>query len=456
MTMQKNITVCRNREYQLLSDKMAVFKKKTGLDNSFNRNGCWDKAQESRYMTSLVTGQAPSKIIVANIEECLEQTIPDSWDYIYFSRWLNAGFDKIAVDGNNRTTTIDKYLAGEVAILHGEYHIAGASFVIKSHNDNFKTHPKPLKDHIRDNVTVAVCEYVVAKRKDLSELFININDGIKLSDQELRNAILVPFADEIRKLSFEYGPKLKCIFRRQNVRLKIDEQLVLLSVYNKYGAGTDISKRAKNSAYTDNSAVWYNFSVEGGKKNIEDTLDLIAKYANAGFKDVSMLLDLHMLICHINSLKMKILDKEQFFKWFMRTENARWANKKILFVNEKRGESRNYAACCGVANANTMTARKELIISDFVKIDKGIVTEIDPERLFTPQQRYQMWSRQEGVCPQTGKIISEDDINNHDLWAADHVIPYSQGGETSIDNGELVCRKYNQKKGAKTNYKMAA
>jgi len=76
--------------------------------------------------------------------------------------------------------------------------------------------------------------------------------------------------------------------------------------------------------------------------------------------------------------------------------------------------------------------------------------------LFARQQRYQMWERQEGKCPRTGKIIPEDEINNHDLWAADHVIPYSLGGETTIENGELVCREYNQKKGAKVNYKMAA
>jgi len=456
MTKRKNVTVCRNREYPLLSDKMAAFKKKTGLDISFNRNGCWDKAQESRYMTSLITGQAPSKIIVANIEDCLEHTIPDSIDHQYFTRWADAGFDKIAVDGNNRTVTIDKYLAGDVKITHGEYHIAGNSFMIHAGNDNFKTHLKALKDHIRDNVTVAVCEYIVAKRSDLSELFININDGFKLSDQELRNAVLVPYADHVRNLSAEYLKAFKYIFRKGNSRLKVDEQIVLLSVFNTFGANSDISKKSKDNAYADNSTVWLNFVNEGGKKLIEETLTLVSKYADTGFKEASMLLNLHMLICHINKLKVKILDKEKFFKWFMRTENARWASKTIIFEYEKRGEARNYASCCSVANANTMTARLNFILTDFRKIESGIVTDIDPERLFSRQQRYQMWERQEGKCPQTGKIIPEDEINNHDLWAADHVIPYSLGGETTIENGELVCREYNQKKGAKVNYKVAA
>ena len=86
---------------------------------------------------------------------------------------------------------------------------------------------------------------------------------------------------------------------------------------------------------------------------------------------------------------------------------------------------------------------------DLENISSEIVTSLDTDRLFTPTQRYQMWLKQEGKCPQTGKVIPEDEINNHDLWAADHVMPYSKGGETTIENGELVCKKYNLSKGAK-------
>jgi CRISPR/Cas system Type II protein with McrA/HNH and RuvC-like nuclease domain len=60
-----------------------------------------------------------------------------------------------------------------------------------------------------------------------------------------------------------------------------------------------------------------------------------------------------------------------------------------------------------------------------------------------------MWAKQGGVCPQTGKIIPEEDINNHDLWHADHVIPYSKGGPTTVENGELVCKDYNLSKSNK-------
>ena len=461
-----SVTSCRNFEYSLLSDKMAAFKKKTGLDWSFNRisfldgcyYGCWDTKQQTRYITSLITGQAPSKIIVANIKECLEHTIEGSIDYMYFSRWLEEGFENIAIDGNNRAEAMEKYLAGKISIQHGEYIINGTSFIIDSKNDNFKTHPKILKDHIRESVTICICEYVVATRSDLSRLFININDGIKLNDQELRNAVLVPFADHVRNLAAEYAPKLKMIFKKGNYRYGVDEQIVLLAVFSAYGAAHGISKKDKDAAYDDNSSVWKNFIQSGGKKSIEETLDLIVKYGNAGFKDVSTLLNLHMLICHINKLKIKILDKEQFFKWFMASENSRIGSDLIL-VARNRGTKQmqsDYAGCCSATSAAFLKARQTFITEDFVKIPKSIVTEIDTERLFTNAQRYILWQRQEGKCLRTGKVIPQEDINNHELWAADHVIPYSLGGETSINNGELVCQKYNLKKGAKLNYNPVA
>ena len=34
-------------------------------------------------------------------------------------------------------------------------------------------------------------------------------------------------------------------------------------------------------------------------------------------------------------------------------------------------------------------------------------------------------------------------------FEADHVLPHSKGGETIIENGQVLCREHNRQKGAK-------
>lgn len=449
--MSNNVTVYINKDYALNSDKMFNFKNKIGLDLSFQSEARWDPKQKSEFITSLIKGMAPSRIIIANIESCLEESIEDSLCYNYFTDWLNRGKDGISIDGNNRTQTIDEYLNDKVGIEHGEYNLPNGTIVINEKNDLFNTHPKLLKEHINSNIRIAVCEYVNASRADLSELFKNINNGVALNPQELRNATLVPFAEEVRKLAKQYTGAFKYIFKTNN-RRAIDEQIVNMSVYYSYGASEGISKKDKDNAYLDESTVWHNF--KGAKKAIEDTFKLVDKYANAGFKDVSTLLNLFIAVTYLQKEKRNIVDKERFFKWFMATENARVGDSTKLV--ETKTESRDYEGCNTSTSDVYLVARYNYILKDLQTISSDVVTPVDPERLFSRAQRYEMWSRQKGVCPQTGKVIPEEDINNHDVWAADHVIPYSKGGPTALENGELVCKQYNLEKSAKMPERMAA
>jgi hypothetical protein len=449
---RNNVTVYINKEYPLNSDKMFNFKNKVGLDLSFQSEARWESNTKTEYVTSLIKGMAPSRIIVANIESCMEEFIEGDNNHEYFDKWYNLGKEYISVDGNNRTRTIDEYLNGQVTIAHGEYNLTDATVIIGENNDKFINHPKALKDHITNNIKISICEYVKATRSDLSELFTNINHGVPLNPQELRNAILVPYAEEIRKLAKQYNGAFKYIFKKGNGRRVIDEQLVNLSVYYVYGATEGISKKDKDNAYGDNSTVWNNW--KGAKKSIEDTLELVESYADAGFKDVSTLMNLFIAVCHVNKEKRKIIDKQKFFKWFMATENARVGDTTKLI--DTKTESRDYEGCNTSTSDVYLIARYEYIAKDLQMVPSDIVTAVDPERLFNRHQRWEMWSKQEGKCPRTGKIIPEDEINNHELWAADHVIPYSKGGPTTVDNGELVCKEYNLVKGNKMPERMAA
>ena len=150
----------------------------------------------------------------------------------------------------------------------------------------------------------------------------------------------------------------------------------------------------------------------------------------------------------LNDKNRKIENEEKFFEWFISTENKRISNTTVL-VTTARGPQ-TYANLNGGTQSVDLVHRALLIVKDLLNCPYiGTAVVLDTDRLFTEQQRYRLWENQGGVCPVTGKTIPESEINDHNLWHADHIVPYSKGGQTTLDNGQLICKTANLVKGDK-------
>lgn len=67
--------------------------------------------------------------------------------------------------------------------------------------------------------------------------------------------------------------------------------------------------------------------------------------------------------------------------------------------------------------------------------------ELDPRRHFTQTETTFAWLRQGGVCRDCERRLDRD------LFDGDHIIPWSKGGRTTLDNLEALCRPCNGRKG---------
>lgn len=63
-------------------------------------------------------------------------------------------------------------------------------------------------------------------------------------------------------------------------------------------------------------------------------------------------------------------------------------------------------------------------------------------RSFTDKQKREVFERQGGVCPHCGRTFSIDQMEG------DHITPWSEGGRTTTDNLQMLCRDCNRHKGA--------
>lgn len=53
-------------------------------------------------------------------------------------------------------------------------------------------------------------------------------------------------------------------------------------------------------------------------------------------------------------------------------------------------------------------------------------------------------------CPECGVYLNYETGQRPDSAEADHIVPYSAGGEDHINNVRIICRRCNQSLGGKT------
>ena len=442
--------VYKNNDHTLTSDFVRNLKHRTALDLAFQSEERWDQIQKTEYVSSLVLGMAPSKVVVCNISECLKNSEPDSYDFQYFNKWKQLGYESISIDGNNRTITINEYLNNKVSLKHGDYILPnGQVIVIDKDNDTWVKHPVIFRKYVEENIFLTVTEYTNTTRQDLTNLFICINDGFTLNAQELRNAILVPYAEWVRNMTaLTYSSMLFKVFptHKQKVRRVVDDFIVSMSIFVTFKTSKSIQGVEKDLAYEDDSTV--SQTTKKAEKLIKNFSVFIKNNSGTELKESSTLFNLFMIYDYLCENEYYIKDEKSFYNWFIASENKRNSDTKPLFTTTG-GESRTYSSCNNTMSKGELNARYEYLIKDLSFVTNKYTEKKDAVRLFSTQERYKLWERQKGICPISKKFIPEHEINDDSKWAADHIVPYSKGGKTSLDNGQLIDKYENLSKSNK-------
>jgi len=173
---------------------------------------------------------------------------------------------------------------------------------------------------------------------------------------------------------------------------------------------------------------------------------------NGGLREFSIeyfIISVYLLLRHINSYYVFDKKEEKLFREFVISFHARWKSTRnendtdILYFSESRQMS-----------AAEIAVRDRIIRQAFFEHVKEKGHEMlskDERRAFNEAERIKIYRHDNGLCQ---KCLEEgkSEVEARVPWSeydADHVLPHSKGGATSIENGQVLCRYHNQQKGNK-------
>lgn len=150
----------------------------------------------------------------------------------------------------------------------------------------------------------------------------------------------------------------------------------------------------------------------------------------------------HLRKTYVLDDQMKLAFLRFFHKFHERWRRAEVDDDDIAFFSANRQQGKN-----------DLMERDIILRQLFFKFvnKKSIgISEKDKNRAFSESQRIRIYRRDKSMCQQClseGKSVSEAKVSWKD-YEADHILAWSKGGETKEENGQVLCKYHNRKKGA--------
>ena len=418
------------------------------LDLSFQSVFRWPLHKQEFYLKCTLNGFASNPIVLVDVDSCLAaarvRRDPDSLEYF---TWLKKkGMKYIIVDGNNRMTTIRAFFNDKVGIPKGNYTINGVPFTVNGENKAVKfSELGENEQNYMKSILLTMTIVTDISRRELSEYFEALNDGVKLNDQEKRNAFFSEFAEQVR----DAGKKCRETFKNKVKQLDVNRRghdafIAYMAVScQSEQFSTDIKNPLVNAAYGKN--IVYHTPIAENKGSwegiLDDTVKVLDFFPNKMVTTQSVV-DIFNFMRQIQD--MDIPDWKKFSEYLYDVIHVCLECREPDCFQDEQGTWFSYSGTLrGGAKGEYMKARLDYILKVFYKdsLAESLMIpkkEIQKEkRLFTPYQRYLIWKKQGGIDI-NGTEIKLSELNDTTKWQADHIVEYRKGGLTEVENGQIL------------------
>ena len=264
----------------------------------FQRPESWSNKERKAYFLSVLMNRIEGTFVFVDVEIAADRVgsiDPTDISFTYFNNLLKQMIEKIILEGNNRLKFFESLLNDEYTIPSGSYYYLPdphstslTQFVVGKHNNVFSKLPKLVQKAIKGR-KVIVSEYTQIDYKGLSDVFVNVNSGVPLNAQELRNALHTAWAAYVRQMRKELAPLLIKMFgNKYKKRLVGDEWIVdtIDMVLNNYCKDEEISDFEINGVtQTSKNKLYVSDYDEFNEQKITENFITLASYIDRMIDD---------------------------------------------------------------------------------------------------------------------------------------------------------------------------
>lgn len=281
-----------------------------------------------------------------------------------------------------------------------------------------------------------------ATDEEVEEMFVRLQNGTTLRAAEIRNAIPGNMKFFVRELAeHPFFPNCKFANRRRDY----DHVAAQMTKLELEGEPTDVKNTRLETMYRENQ----DFDVSGPKaKKVRKVLDLMREVfpKKSPFLEKYNAVALYLVFSHLIE-NFHVADRaDELRDWFEGFEKRRLEDREREEDQRDsalvRYQERTSHATDGV---DSLRFRMETLLESLHAAVPDL-KPLDPQRAFTDAQRKVIWIR-DGKCCQV-KTHCDGMECDWDNWHADHKAPWSKGGATTVENGQVCCPSCNLSKGA--------
>jgi hypothetical protein len=387
---------------------LCGIKEKIDTNPDFQRPPVWSRGQKQLLIDTILRGYDVPKLYWRKVGNK-----PDKYE---------------VVDGQQRLRAIFEYQNNVFPLPKETEPLDGTKLAGLKYSD--------LPDDVRidfDSYPLDIIVISDTDEEEVREMFLRLQNGTTLKAQERRNAMPGLMRDFIKELA-SHKFFQNCGFT--NSRYNFDLVAAQMTAIELNGGPCNVKNANLNSMYEDHKE----FDRNGAKaKKVKRTLDYLSRAFPEKTPELERysVITLYSLVSHCLE-KYVIQDKQEDLRnWFIAFEGKRATEEEIpedrrdpefLIYKDRTSHSTDAE--------DSIQWRHDFMLRKFFETCPKIEQK-DDQRLFSPEQRLAIFRRDGGFC--RVKIKCEGAKCEWDAWQADHIIPWSKGGKTTVENGQIAC-----------------